>query len=223
MVQQVRGKRNLLGMRFGRLEVLEQVLCERVSGRTDIKWKCRCDCGNVKDIYTHCLVREKQPTVSCGCYHVDNKTVHGYSKTSEYKSYKDMLRRCLDEESQDFHNYGGRGIQVCENWKASFINFYNDLGVRPKGFSLERVDVNGDYEPENCLWVDPLTQAANKRKSSKNTSGRTGVSWDKSKDVWVACISRDSVVYKLGTFKDFVEACKVREQAELEYFGFIKE
>jgi hypothetical protein len=216
----IRGKRNLIGKRFGRLVVESQVIRTRPDGKDDILWRCVCDCGAVKEVYTNPLVREKQPTVSCGCFHVDNKTTHGHSRTKEYKAYNSMLNRCYNEDREDFQNYGGRGIEVCEEWRRDYLNFIEAMGICPEGFSLERVDVDGDYCPENCKWADPLTQAANKRISNKNKSGRSGVYKKGSK--WEAVITRDRVVYDLGVFSDFGDACKAREEAEIALFGFIK-
>jgi hypothetical protein len=126
-------------------------------------WNCTCDCGS-KTIQQSSAMREGR-VVSCGCY---GKTLghlnatHGMSLTKEYKVWQQMKKRCLDKKDKSFSNYGGRGISVCEKWINSFECFISDIGGRPNGMSLDRIDVNGNYEPSNCRWASMKTQARNK-------------------------------------------------------------
>lgn len=124
-----------------------------------------------------------------------------------------------------YHDYGGRGIRICDRWSGvdGYSNFLDDMGERPENKSLDRIDVNGDYEPRNCRWSDYSLQSFNTRKSKNNTSGRTGVSWKKARNKWEAFIGKKGKCIKLGTFNTFEEAVKAREDAELKYFGFNKE
>lgn len=94
----------------------------------------------------------------------ERNTTHGLSRKckTEYLSWKDMRRRCRSASSQDYGLYGGRGIKICPQW-SDFAVFFADMGCRPPGHTLERLNVNGDYEPRNCIWADAKTQANNKR------------------------------------------------------------
>lgn len=95
---------------------------------------------------------------------------HGMNGTPEYYAYYDMIRRCYKESRKGYEHYGGRGIKVCDRWLESFINFYEDMGNRPdKGYSLDRIDHNGNYEPSNCRWADWKTQENNRRNNRKIT------------------------------------------------------
>lgn len=140
------------GQMFGRL---------RVTGYAgDGKWRCECACGSVSVVNTSNLTRGLSK--SCGCLKVDSVRTHGRSRTREYRTWHAMLSRCTNSNHASYKHYGGRGIKVCERWRT-FENFFSDVGVIPKGKSLDRTDVNGDYEPDNVRLVDWSTQARNKR------------------------------------------------------------
>ena len=143
--------------------------------------------------------------------------------TSIYRAWTSMRDRCNNPNNYAYARYGGRGIKVCERWEESFMNFYNDIGERPEGTSLDRTDVNGNYCKENCRWADASVQGFNQRKSTNNTSGRTGVSWNKQKLKWDAYIMKDRKKINLGRFEKKEDAILAREQGELKYYGFIKE
>lgn len=158
---------NVVGRRFGRLVVLNN--CEPVSG-TRRRVECRCDCGTV----VHVEPRElnKGHTASCGCLHkervgrasIRTHTTHGMSGTPEYESWMKIKARCLRSSDRKYPEYGGRGITICEMWTASFDNFYADMGPRPTpDHTVDRIDVDGDYTPENCRWATSKQQSRNKR------------------------------------------------------------
>lgn len=90
---------------------------------------------------------------------------HGQSKTPEYKVWSDIKSRCLNPNNKEYHCYGGRGITVCSRWRNDFVNFISDMGKRPVGYTLERVEVNGNYSPSNCKWVPSNQQPWNKQRS----------------------------------------------------------
>jgi hypothetical protein len=158
-----RGTRiNLIGQKFGKLTVVSKISEPRYRNRAWVVWRCICECGAKKSLPTHALVYHKQK--SCGCI----KRKHGMTKTPTYISWASMLERCRDKENT---SYGGRGITVCERWqgKHGFENFLTDLGLRPKGLSLERQDPNGNYTPENCAWANKCHQELNKRRDVTET------------------------------------------------------
>ena len=131
-----------------------------------------------------------------------------------------MKYRCNDEDLED---YGGRGISYNIEWE-SFENFWKDMA---EGYSdnleLDRIDVNGNYCKENCRWTDKSTQQYNRRKSKLNTSGYTGVSYYSLSDNWEAYITVDKEFIKLGYFPTAELAYQARQNAELKYFGYLKE
>lgn len=187
-------------------------------------WNCLCDCG------IECKVRGSNlrsgRAKSCGCLSkqaLELRTKHGMSDSREYSIWASMVQRCINPKTTHFDYYGGIGVRVSEDWKSSFEKFFEDMGECPEGCSLDRIDHLGDYCKENCRWADKSMQQYNQKKRITNTSGKTGVSFMKSKGMWRARISKDKQEIHLGLFETFEDAVKAREEAELKYFGFTKE
>lgn len=135
-------------------------------------WRCICDCGNEKLVRADHLCQNR--VKSCGCVQFEGvkkaNITHGMSiggkPEKTYRIWCDMRKRCENKKSIGFKHYGGRGIKVCERWQK-FENFFEDMGECPNGMSIERIDVNGNYEPSNCKWATNAEQGLNKRNSLK--------------------------------------------------------
>lgn len=151
-----------VGARFGRLQVIGTPV--KLPGER-IKVLCRCDCSS--EIFVRCLSLAHDNTKSCGCLKREatsaRSRTHGLSKSPTYFTYLNMVNRCMDPENKKFADYGGRGIQVCAPWLASFEFFLADMGIRPKGTTIDRKNTDGNYEPGNCRWATWKEQQNNKR------------------------------------------------------------
>jgi hypothetical protein len=158
------------GQRFGYLTVLRRAGRQR----RYITWLCRCDCGTEIEVNGHYLRRGK--TKACGKnghhFKPENRTNYIAEYPSEYQSWLSMRGRCYDAKHKNYTNYGGRGITVCERWVSDFKAFLMDMGRKPDPkFTIERDDVNGNYQPGNCRWIARKDQGRNKRNSVFVTYG----------------------------------------------------
>jgi hypothetical protein len=161
--------KDLTGQRFGTLTVIYRT-DNAADGHT--RWYCKCDCGNFKVAQSNNL---KAGNVrSCGCLAQEKAAVlnltHGLTKTKEFKAWDSMKQRCLNPKNPSYIHYGGRGITICDRWLLSFESFYVDMGLSPSiNHSVDRIDVNGNYEPGNCKWSTAREQRLNQRPRQKTT------------------------------------------------------
>jgi len=160
-------KENLLGKKYGKLLVTEEI----VNPSQATRWICVCDCGTSKSVLAHNL--KTGNVKSCGCLarqkreNEPHKIRHGLSGTAEYRAWRAMKQRCKNPKNPQYKHYGGRGITVCDSWDKSFSNFIQDMGHRPDGKSLDRIDNNLGYEKDNCKWSTIEEQLGNRRITRK--------------------------------------------------------
>lgn len=155
---------NLIGKTFGFLTVI--ALGESTTnsqGRSVKQWLCKCDCGTLKLLKTSNL--NAGNVFSCGCKTAEMKLManqkHGMAQTPIYNCWANMKQRCYNVKHPHFDRYGGRGIRVCERW-LEFSAFYHDMGEMPENMSIDRIDNNGNYEPDNCKWSTQSEQNFNR-------------------------------------------------------------
>jgi hypothetical protein len=161
---------DMTGKRFGKLVVIER---HGSCSNRHYTWLCKCDCGK-KSIVIGGKLRDGS-TRSCGCLRdevrTSGNTTHGKWNTPEWKAWNNIIQRCTNQNSPAYRNYGGRGISVCSEWRHSFDKFYTDMGKRPSSkHSIDRIENNGNYEPNNCRWTTEKVQQNNKR-NNVNRSG----------------------------------------------------
>lgn len=215
----------LVGEKFGRLTVQGFTKWHFTADNQRVSmWDCLCDCGNSIEMRRSYLQATDVP--SCGCYKREVlsalQTKHGMHGTPTHNSWTKMKERCYLESYKEKDYYQARGIKVCDRWLESFENFLEDMGERPEGTSLDRIDPDRGYSPENCRWADLTIQAYNRRMNTNNTSGRTGV-YQLRNGNWQAIISFYKERIVLAYDVSFEVACKAREEAELKYYGQVKE
>lgn len=202
--------KDLEGCRFGRLVALRLSEIKSIGKKKAAHWLCRCDCGVEKSVPSATLTKGR--STSCGCRRTEllsaSKMKHGGALLRQdnpvYFAWMNMRARCWSPKHPEYANYGGRGISVCERWKA-FVNFRDDMGERPSGrHSLERIENSEGYGPGNVIWATPDIQSNNTRRNRRLTlDGRTltHAQWDR--EIGARC----------GTVSDRIRCGWTEEQA----------
>lgn len=154
-------------------------------------------------------------TKSCGCLNGD---AHGMAYSRFYNTWKHMVGRCTNPKNEDYKNYGGRGITICDEWLdiKKFIAWSESTHPNIEGYTLDRIDNDKGYSPENCRWADATTQNTNQRKREDNTSGFVGIYWNKASKKWDAKIGVNSKLVHIGTFHAKEEAVQARDNYIIE-------
>lgn len=175
---------DLVGRRFVKLVVTQFGGIKKYPSGSKTLWKCLCDCGSEVLVYGSSLMKRNGGTKSCGCEARraigERSKTHGMTDTRAYNIWQAMRSRCRNQNTPAYSIYGARGITVCERWNNSFDNFIEDMGEPPDGYSIDRIDNDGDYTPENCRWANRIEQARNKsnnRRLTLNGETRLLIEW----------------------------------------------
>lgn len=203
------------GQRYGRLLVLEQ------AGRSASKkvlWRCRCDCGNTTAVDAGSLAT--QNTASCGCLLKEKITKHGGWKKASYNTWRAMIRRCTVPSDKDYPRYGGKGVKVCERW-LDYACFAADMGEPVGDETLDRIDVYGNYTPENCRWAGVTTQNRNVRVRANSKTGVVGITQTVA-GTYMAKITVKKKNFYSKCFATIEDAAAARKELERLHWGVVQ-
>ena len=201
-----------IGDRFGEWATVSKATKDRFGHR---RFLCRCSCGKASTTPLMYLRSGRSTKCrSCACKNRVPNSKHGLTNHTLYRTWCKMKHRGHNKNADNYKYYGGRGITVCDRWLSSFPNFLEDMGERPEGLTLDRINNDGNYEPSNCMWATKREQSNNQRIPSTNISGTVGVSWDKRLGSWRATIHISGKQKHLGNFKDKEDAVVARKDAE---------
>lgn len=204
-----------VGVTVGQFTILEVLIKGGV-----LIYVCRCFCGITENKQGHVLLSEKDNKRCVKC-----KRKHD-PLTRTRDSYKAMMARCTNPKHEAYSRYSNLNPPVCERWSepkgAGFKNFLEDMGERPDGLTIDRIDNTRGYSKDNCRWASYEMQTYNIKKKASNKSGKTGVCWNKVLCKWLAYICKERKLRHLGYFVDLEDAIAARMKAELEVYGFNK-
>lgn len=208
-----------VGETFGYLTITKDL--GNINRRRFILVDCKC---GTKDYKIRWDQVQSGVAKSCGCYHKERTSetasTHGLSKTTEHMVWINMKQRCTNPLESSYKSYGGRGISICDRWINSFENFYEDMGDCPEGYSLDRIDVNGDYCPENCRWATDSFQVHNQRKRKGNCSSVfKGVYFNKEKNRWHCRLYHKGVKIFSKYFDTELEAAIAYDEESYKVYG----
>lgn len=162
---------SLSGQVFGRLTVIDRAESDK---KGNAAWNCVCACGERRRVLAQSL--RSGASRSCGCLNKEivsqNTKRHGRSKTLDYKAWHAMIQRCTNPRHEKWRRYGARGISVCDRW-LTFESFIEDMGERPAGMTIDRIDNDGNYDPGNCRWANQMTQGSNRGNNRRLLIGGT--------------------------------------------------
>jgi hypothetical protein len=221
-------KIDLTGQVFGRLTAIKEHAERGVRG--EIRYECRCSCGNEDIVIKNASSLRVGDTKSCGCLQRENAlrqsvnntgvvVTHGMTNSKTYIAWRNMKARCDDLNHPAYVNYGGRGISYPDSW-ARFEGFLEEMGEQPENLTLNRKDVNLNYSKENCEWVDNYKQGRDRRKpSSGQSSPYKGVSFNKAENKYKASVRYKGIIYHLGYSSSALELALKYDEKVIELTG----